>query len=302
MLAALAEMCERRICGYQAVFGGLPLARLGRLGMACGSGVACFGTLFFTKPSNRSQAFGCSSIWSRSGFFGETGMKTNPKRKSTSRRLPSGIERKAIKAHIRQTGEVIWAWNSLQQAFAFVFTRTFPNASGFLPHALWNAVVSDSSQRDMLKAAIEWGGITGRAAPALLWALKQVGDLTVYRNDIVHGLVGYRGTDRGLKTRFSYFGNPVKRVARYTAREASNGEILEGPSLDKVMKLMRGDLLQLAEYVLQVGRTIGPAEQRPPWPRRPLLQAHNWFQGKQGKTEPRKRNRSRPTRPKSSPP
>lgn len=284
-----------RICGFQAFLRGFWLAVLARLGFVWG---------FFandrTPASNRAQASGCNSISAAPVLFFLVGlaMARTSKRKSTSRKLPGGNERKAVKAHVRRTGEVIWAWNSLQHAFAFAFTHAFPEQSGLLSHALWNAVVSDAAQRDMLKAAIEWGAIPGRSAPALLWALRQVSDLNPYRNDIVHGVTGYRLSGHRLETRFAHFGNPTNRVLRYAARETADGEILEGPNLHKLMALLRGDLLQLAEYVSGVSRSLGTKP--PSWPRRPLLQAHSWFLRMHGNFGPRRRHRSHRSQPKSS--
>jgi hypothetical protein len=83
-------------------------------------------------------------------------------------------------------------------------------------------------------------------------------------------------------------------------RENHDGEIFEGPDFQKLLLFLRGDLMQLAEYVQELSRSI-VAETPLPLPGKPRLQAHKFVHETEMKARPPKRRRARGNRPKPSP-
>lgn len=215
-----------------------------------------------------------------------------------SRRLPGGDRRRGLQVHVKLVGEVVWAWSQLHLAFGFAFSGLFGRDS-MQGQAIWVALKSDSAQRDVLENALHYSSVPSRHRKSLHWAISETGRLAGYRNDIVHGAMGWELTQKGLIPTLAHFGNPLSRIMRYMAREAEDGEILDGPDLRKLMTYLRGDLTQLSEYVLEVWRAM-PQERPRPLPRRPRLQAHAFVLAAQGKKPPRKprkapRSRRRPS-------
>jgi hypothetical protein len=222
-------------------------------------------------------------------------------RKTVSRRLPAGEKRRGLQKHVKLAGEVIWAWNELHLAYAFTFVWAADRSRSWIGQAIWTALGNDGAQRDILEAILPFLGKPG-FAKRLRWALKETGHLARYRNDVVHGSMIWETTDKGLKPKLDYFGNPMGRILRYVSRESCDGEIIEGPDLQKLMVFLRGDLMQLAAYVHKLSRSMVSQAQRPlPFPRKPQLQAREFAQAAELKARPPKRRQGRGNRPKSSP-
>jgi hypothetical protein len=207
--------------------------------------------------------------------------------------------RRGLQRHVKLVGEIVWAWSQLNLAFAFAFARLYRGQS-LMGQTIWTTLKNESAQRDILEGALPLSDATAAQRKALIWAIRATGTLSSYRNDIVHGAMGWKLTLGGVIPSFSYFGNPISRLMRYAPREADDGERLEGPNLHRLMMLLRGDLRSLDEYVSEVGRSI-VAETPLPLPRRPRLQAHRFVQIAQGKA-PKARRPKRRTRPKPSGP
>lgn len=194
--------------------------------------------------------------------------------KSVSRKLPAGDKRRGLQVHTRLVGQVIWAWNDLHGAYAFAFVQALDSSRGWIGHAIWTSLSNDAAQRDILSSILAFSDRPA-VSSRLQWALDETRKLTVYRNDIVHGIMGWRLEPNGSTPTFSAFGNSLGRILRYVDRESHSGEILEGPDKRKLMLLLRGDLMQLAKYVLELGRAL--SKDRPsPLPRKPRLLARKF--------------------------
>lgn len=211
-----------------------------------------------------------------------------PPRRTRLPRLTHEEEtRAAIERHTQLVGEIAWAWNDLHQAFAYIFGAVVRPDHNLMTQALWNALTSDSAQRDALKAVVEWDGLGRSNRERILWALKETGELRVYRNDVIHGPVGFRGTDKGVTTRFAP-SNPFGRWLRHLQNDTE---------LVPVMIMLRDDLRRLEAYATGVWRSLDPSLQRPS-PRRPRLKLRRTLAGRYiriatGK-QTRKRKRQRP--------
>ena len=219
---------------------------------------------------------------------------------SVSRRLPSGDRKRGLKKHTRLVGEVVWAWSELQKAYAFAFSQTVDNEGTMIGHAIWTALNNDSAQRDILDEALYYSlKVKAAQRKRIQWAIKETGHLKRYRNDIVHGARGWEITTRGLIPTFSSYGNPINRLVRYADRESDDGEWLAGPDIHQLMVLLRGDLMQLAAYVKEIGRAI--AGRKPSaLPRKPRLLARKFALAAETKAKSPKRRQGRGSPPKPS--
>lgn len=113
--------------------------------------------------------------------------------RSISRRLPQN-ERKTlvIKSYAQQAGELLFAWNELQSSFAMSFSSVLNHNHPMMALTIWNALASDSAQRDILLECIDRSdGLPITIRDRFKWAVKQANKLSTYRNDIVHSPIGY---------------------------------------------------------------------------------------------------------------
>jgi hypothetical protein len=98
----------------------------------------------------------------------------------------------AYEKHATALGEVVFHWNDLQERFAelFCFVSGTTQAIGF---AIWYALTSDRTQRELLKVALEasqidpdfWKG-REQAVADIEWLLKEALKLANRRNDAIH--------------------------------------------------------------------------------------------------------------------
>ncbi len=223
---------------------------------------------------------------------------TEKSHRSISRRLPGGDKKRGLRKHTKLVGEVVWAWNELQLGYAFAFAWAVNEPRPWVGQAIWSALNNDGAQRDALDAVLVFLGKPG-LRKRFHWALKETGKLARYRNDIVHAAMIWQLTDKGLRPTFDHFGNQVGRILRYVDRETHDGYILEGPDLQKLMVFLRGDLIQLAEYVGELSRLI-VAEKPSPLPRKPQLRARKFAEATETKTRSPKRRQGRGNPPKPS--
>jgi len=165
--------------------------------------------------------------------------------------------------HAHLVGEMVWAWNELQHAFCLVFIQlvTHP-ANPIFGREIWNAVVNDRAQRDLLQAAVDSiYSERARLRTKLTWAITSSNDLATYRNDLIHSPMAYLYTADGLTTSPSTLSVPFRRFLR-----------LHSIRVTDLMRRMRGDLLALSEFVASIfGEIAAQADDRPrrASPRRP---------------------------------
>jgi hypothetical protein len=175
------------------------------------------------------------------------------------RRFPYEHVGRPLVTHSKLTGEVVWAWNSLQTqlagAFAFVLN---PNRIG-PGFSIWTALPSDRAQRDVLAAAVkETFPMRSKLRGRLLWAIGAADKLATFRNDVIHSWMAYDVGPGGMLP--SNIGLPNARLRR-----------LETIGTRKLMMSLRGDLLQLSDYVARLARDAGGNSKAAPLPRKPQL-------------------------------
>jgi hypothetical protein len=110
-----------------------------------------------------------------------------------------------------ELGYLIYSWNRLQEVLARLFWQLTGMPDRLTALAVWYAVPSDRTQRDMLRAALEASHEkrlkdfpTARAD--ISWLMKKANDLSVQRNDAVHAPLKFEQSSRGAKLRSAHLG------------------------------------------------------------------------------------------------
>lgn len=153
----------------------------------------------------------------------------------------------AVRRHARLAGEVIWAWNELHASFNHLFSGLVDPDNLLMGMRLWTAIANETAQREMLREAVECTrGLSNSDKASIAWVIKQADRLAVYRNDIIHGQMGFTIRDTGVFTSMSYLGNAHSRIVRHGVHDLT---------LDELMKSLRGDLMALAGYAMGVARS-----------------------------------------------
>src|SRR5215211_6790047 len=91
--------------------------------------------------------------------------------------------------YITALGELVIAWNSLQEQLAELFWTVTGISNGRVPLAIWHAANSDRTQRQMLRAAAENAFATDKDKKTrddILWLLDRANSLADQRNDAIH--------------------------------------------------------------------------------------------------------------------
>ena len=177
---------------------------------------------------------------------------------------------KAIKTHTRLVGEMVWAWNGLHQSFSYLFGLIVQSSDPSIGEAIWAALKSDSSQRDVLLASSKLRhGDKSAFGRRMRWAVNITEKLSVYRNDLVHTpMSGIALGPRGLVTVVSSHAISPARVHRLSRADTF-----------KLLRTLRGDLVQLRNYVWDLGQRLYPyaIPMIGSWPDRPPLRTLKEF-------------------------
>jgi hypothetical protein len=168
-----------------------------------------------------------------------------------------------LEAYFSALGKIAHEWNHLQEELG----QTFCAAAGLhssMGMAIWHALKSDRSQRDLLDAAVRaaaaddrWSKRFPAAEEGVRWLLKQINVLAERRNDAVHAPCSVVSGETDLEVfAISFFKNP------------------------RAQRLREKDILRefawyegTAEALRRHARAVRAAlsDERYPWPQKPLL-------------------------------
>lgn len=112
-------------------------------------------------------------------------------------------------------GRIAVAWNSLQEHLGVIFGNLFDNTHSELALTAWHSLLSDRSQRDMLKAVARKKLGSAKAADEIVWLCDQADQkLAAQRNAGIHvPLMIYSETDGPRQTLpLTYYGNRHART------------------------------------------------------------------------------------------
>jgi hypothetical protein len=103
-------------------------------------------------------------------------------------RIPSKeTHARTLEPYLRAVGSVAYHWNHLQEALGYLFARII-NVDHNVGLAVWHALTSDRSQREILKAAAKTAKLPEmpKFEADVSWLLKEVDILANQRNDALH--------------------------------------------------------------------------------------------------------------------
>jgi hypothetical protein len=161
--------------------------------------------------------------------------------------------------HAAEIGHLVFAWARLQQSLGRLFTALVGGSNPGIPLAIWVALASDRSQRDILEAVAKIALADCPEAKAdVLWLLKAAGDRTTGRNDTVRNAFLFSTPDyRDILPVPDFVNNPG-RLERFTSRELP----------DKQCE----DLMALSRFAAALADQFLPGDRaHTQWPERPQL-------------------------------
>lgn len=166
---------------------------------------------------------------------------------------------KSIRQYATRTGEVIWAWNFLHERLQMVFVWLALPDDLEAGLAIWHSIRSDSSQRNLLRAALE--NMAPKSASwfqGAMWLMDAIEKLAPHRNDATHVPTILNWTERAYVT------------ASFFAKPAQAKRLTSSPGLYRFHRLLRDDLYVLSNYATAIrlemrepgkyGRFPGPPE------------------------------------------
>jgi hypothetical protein len=169
----------------------------------------------------------------------------------------------AFEAYFMALGRVAHEWNHMQEELGKVFcvVSGLDNSMGM---ALWHALKSDRSQRDLLDAAARtatldeaWAEMFPNAEQGVLWLVKQVNILAERRNDAIHAPCSIVPGEPDLEIfAVSFFSNP----------RAKN---LRGKDILQEFSWYEQSAGTLRRHARELQAAL--ADARLPWPERPQL-------------------------------
>lgn len=202
-------------------------------------------------------------------------------------RLPTTEEieaaEKALEPYKLALGKVAHAWNHMQEHIGLLFCEV-ADLHDSMGMAIWHALRSDRSQRDLLEAAAEVASITAdwicdipQAKADIDWLLKKVNALGDGRNSAIHApILNMIGGEAELHP-FTVFGNP-------------NAEKLRGKDILAEFEWYESYFIALRRFAAQLTRALRwrrrPENDPMPWPERPLLPTVRPRSGHQDRSHP----------------
>ena len=126
------------------------------------------------------------------------------------RNVPIEDIEEVFAAYCLALGKVAHSWNYMQEELS----RLFVICSGMraeISHAVWNALKSDRSQRDILRAALQSNqqGLEPDFVKGVTWILDQAEKVAFRRNNAIHAPCMVQITDGPIEIAPNYFkGNP----------------------------------------------------------------------------------------------
>lgn len=202
-------------------------------------------------------------------------------------KLPTKEQMIAAKAALEPyklaLGSVAHSWNHLQEQLGLLFCM-ITGLEDTMGMAIWHALKSDRSQRDLIEAAVEaaskdeeWARDFPKAKEDINWILRKVNNLTDGRNSAIHAPV------------FSYIGG-LPDIRPYTLHGNPNAKRLRGKDIFAEFEWYEKyfDTLQLYAGGITIALIDRrrPAGARMPWPDRPLLPTVKQKSGHQDRSHP----------------
>jgi len=219
--------------------------------------------------------------------------KTTPKRLrfAPTRRYDRRL-RRILGVHARQVGEILWAWNLLQDALFGLFDAILNKDAAAVYNmsvssAVWHSFQSDKAQREMLlNLARAVFSPKSTFYKRIKWVIDRTGEMSKHRNDVAHTPVKFAIFQDGLI---------VQTLDTLSGRSQAI-ERLEAVPISTLWRRLRGDLIALAGYAAMLRiHVLNPTRQMPSLHTPRLLAAPK--RRRSAKKKYRRRGRKAPSPP-----
>lgn len=101
-------------------------------------------------------------------------------------RVPSDEKmEETFSPYLMALGRVAHSWNHLQEALGKLFC-TVTKMESAVGLSIWHSVLSDRTQREMLRAALVHNNLKPKITKEIEWILNQTQSLSNRRNDAIH--------------------------------------------------------------------------------------------------------------------
>jgi len=180
-----------------------------------------------------------------------------------SRRIPKAIQ-VPLRNYATVIGEVVWASNYAHGAFEILFSHVATPEDYQRGRAIWHTATSDSGQLKMLRAAADASEqLSERMQERILWAIDRALKLGELRNDAVHSSTIVLVENGKAKIAPSDIGTKPSRSEK----------LRRDDDLKKKFRAVKGDLLQIGQYVHSLWPHVAGFDALPPLPRKPQLRS-----------------------------
>jgi hypothetical protein len=182
---------------------------------------------------------------------------------SISRRIPKRMQAPS-RAYATVIGEVIWASNFAHGAFEILFSHVATHDNYPIGRAIWHTAASDSGQLQMLRAAATASTrLSEQMRARILWSIDKALKLGEMRNDAVHS-----ATIVLVKN-----GQAMMAPSDIGTKPSRSEKLRREGDLKKKFRSVKGDLLQLGQYIHSLWPHLAGFDLLPPLPRKPQLRS-----------------------------
>lgn len=182
-----------------------------------------------------------------------------------TKRPTKAITDRAFAPYALEIGHLARSWNQLQENLCLIFTRVVRADNTNIGQAIWYALASDRTQRDILKAACNaFGAIDTRNRSTALddidWLLAKVNEVADQRNAAVHlpFMVGRDTATKEMVIMPHYFSNN-----RFSRKLKDRDDVLKELFYYRV----KSDYLK--DYAIAIWFALAMSERQ--WPSKPSL-------------------------------
>ncbi len=182
---------------------------------------------------------------------------------SVTRRLPRQYK-VPLRSYATVVGEIVWASNYLYGAFEILFSHVATPGNFLMGRGIWQSASSERAKLDMLEAAVETSeSLASPMQDRIIWTIGCARKLAELRNDAVHSATIV----------VSKNGSPMLVPSDIGTKQKRSDRLRAEPDLKKKYRVVKGDLLQLGQYVFAIWPHVAGFEHLPRLPARPRFQS-----------------------------
>ncbi len=169
-----------------------------------------------------------------------------------------------MRSYAKLIGEIVWASNFTFGQFEILFCHVASPGDFIVGRSMWHSITSDSAQLIILRNAVNSSSkLTKNIRDKILWTIDMAEKLSRSRNDAVHSAT------------ISIVENGQAKIipSDIGTKQSRSNKLREEHDLILKFRKVRGDILQLGQYVLCLWPIVAGFDLLSPLPHRPRLQS-----------------------------